>query len=97
MRKVTIATCAAFMADMAIGQSNTTVTVNEKETKLFLFGNLIAKKDRATGKISVTNAGYETPATKERLNGLPGVSINQADFVWYLNGKEWNGEWKEID
>lgn len=34
--------------------------------------------------------------TKERLNALQGVNIVQKNFVWYLNGKEWNGELTDI-
>jgi hypothetical protein len=26
------------------------------------------------------------------LNGLDGVSIQQKAGIWYLNGKEWEGE-----
>ena len=40
--------------------------------------------------------GWSSNTTKERLNGLTGVNIWQKDFVWYLNGEEWNGEWIRI-
>lgn len=58
---------------------------------LFLHGNKIA--EFRDGELWITNAGWSTNVTKERLNGLPGVSIYQSNFQWYLNGKEWNGEW----
>ena len=35
--------------------------------------------------------------TKERLNGLHGVSITQKNFIWYLNGKKWNGNLIKIN
>lgn len=36
--------------------------------------------------------GWATPPTKERLNALDGVSIQQKKGKWYLNGVEWSGE-----
>jgi len=41
----------------------------------------------------ITNAGWQSNTTKERLNGLSGVSIYQKNFQWFLNGKPWNGDW----
>ena len=40
----------------------------------------------------ITNCGYKTVTTKERLNGLPNVHIVQKNFQWFLNGEAWNGE-----
>ena len=61
---------------------------------LRLFGNLIAyHKD---GTIYISSAGYRTVTTKDRLNGLPGVNIQQKKGVWYLNGQPWGGNWKAI-
>jgi len=39
---------------------------------------------------SVDNA-VGSVTTKERLNGLPNVSIYQFNFKWFLNGEEWDG------
>ncbi len=75
--------------------SNTEVVVQDNgETKLFLFGNLIAVRNNGVTRIS--NAGWESNTTKERLNGLVGVHIQQKKGQWYLNGEEWNGSWVEI-
>lgn len=41
-------------------------------------------------------AGYATVTTKERLNALEGVGIQQKKGKWYLNGVEWNGEWIKV-
>lgn len=60
-----------------------------------LHGNLIARRG-ANGMIQVSNAGWFSNTTKERLNGIPGVSVCQRKGVWYLNGKEWNGEWVTV-
>ena len=48
------------------------------------------------GILSISNAGWESNTTKERLNGLPGVSIRQKNWSWFLNGEEWDGNWKRI-
>jgi hypothetical protein len=60
-----------------------------------LHGNLIAKID-ADGTLAITNAGWFTNTTKERLNGIPGVSICQKKGDWYLNGRKWDGGWITI-
>jgi hypothetical protein len=73
---------------------NTEVTVEDGVTKLFLFDNLIAKKEN--GVLKIRNAGWQSNTTKERLNALDGVSINQSKGVWYLNGIEWDGQETEI-
>ena len=75
--------------------NNTQVSTNNGVTKLYLFGNLIAVKESGVTRIS--NAGWDTKTTKERLNGLQGVSIQQKKGEWYLNGEKWNGRWKEIN
>ena len=75
--------------------SNTQVTTSNGVTKLYLFGNLIAVKESGVTRIS--NAGWDSNTTKERLNGLQGVSIQQKKGEWYLNGEKWNGNWKQIN
>ena len=46
--------------------------------------------------LSISNAGWQSNTTKERLNGLPNVGIYQKNWQWYLNGNEWNGEWTRV-
>ena len=60
------------------------------------FDKKIALAKKENGKVYITNAGWFSDTTKERLNGIQGVSIHQKDYVWYLNGKEWNGKLTEI-
>jgi hypothetical protein len=62
---------------------------------LFLFNNMIAEH-REDG-LYITNAGWFSKATKERLNGLPGVNIYQAKKKWHLNGQEWDGNWIKVN
>lgn len=63
---------------------------------LELHGHEIAAMDSKDHSLYITNAGWQTNTTKERLNGLPGVSIYQKKGKWYLNGNEWNGEWIQV-
>jgi hypothetical protein len=78
--------------------SNTRVVTENGVSKMYLFGNLIAilEHDRG-GVMRISDAGWDTNTTKERLNGLPNVRINQKNFEWYLNGEKWNGSWKYIN
>jgi hypothetical protein len=48
------------------------------------------------GNLWITDAGWRSNTTKERLNGLSGVSINVRRGVWFLNGREWNGAWTNV-
>lgn len=44
----------------------------------------------------ISDGGYQSSTTKDRLNALPNVHVVQRDYQWYLNGKKWDGEWTEI-
>jgi hypothetical protein len=91
MRQITEKITRAFnrRQSFKIGNSST------DGTNLFLFGNKIARW-RHDG-LWITNAGWKSNTTKERLNALSGVNISQIRGVWYLNGVEWNGTWINID
>lgn len=98
MRKITQQAVAAFEAARPFKSGNTQVDVLPNVTILSLFGNEIAYQYNDPDRtLSITNCRYSTKTTKERLNGLNNVSIIQSNFVWYLNGKEWNGELVDID
>lgn len=96
MRVTTQKAVEAFNNDAKLTLSNTAVLTDDKKTCMYLFGNLIAVKDKGTNSLKITNAGWMSNTTKERLNGFPNVSINQVKGVWYLNGKEWNGEMTKV-
>lgn len=97
MRKITQNSINAFLLGQEFDQSNTKVTVYNSVSKLYLFGNLIAIKNLKTGIISITNAGWTSNTTKERLNAIPNVNIIQKDYLWYLNGKFWDGKLIEVN
>ena len=63
--------------------------------KLLLHGNCIAEKNELGFFIS--NCGWHSVTTKDRLNGLPNVNIQQRDYVWYLNGMAWTGRKIQIE
>ena len=96
MRSITVEAVKHFNSASSFKKGNTEVKVLPNVTVLILFGNEIAYKyNDPQNTLSITTAGYKTKTTKERLNGLSNVSINQSKGIWYLNGVEWNG--KRID
>lgn len=94
MRKITEQSIKAFLNFEKFKKSNTEVRVNGKECTLLLHGNKIAKV--VNGELIITNSGWFSNTTKERLNGIPGVSIYQENWKWFLNGVRWDGNWIEI-
>ena len=90
MRKITEQIVRAFRN----GEAKTIGNSRTENGALYLFGNKIA--EYRDGALWITNAGWKSNTTKERLNGLPNVRIYQSRGEWYLNGIEWNGEWVEV-
>jgi hypothetical protein len=92
MKKITRDSVDAFMNARPFRKDNTEVTVLDNVTILKLFGNEIAYRYNDPERtLSITNAGWFSNTTKERLNGIPNVRIHQKNFNWYLNDKEWDG------
>lgn len=99
MREITQKMLTAFLGGKNFKGSNTEVKKSifdpSGETMdIYLFGNLIARKDD-TG-INICCCGWFSNTTKERLNALPGVHIHQKNWQWYLNGKKWGGQWVNL-
>lgn len=91
VRKITQNAINAFENGGKMSSGNMSV----HDGLMYLHGNLIAQyNDR--GRLEISNCGWFSPTTKERLNGLRGVSIEQKNFSWYLNGKLWDGSMIEI-
>lgn len=95
MRKVTQKAVQCFRNNVNFKQGNTKVERLGNETRLYLHNNLIAKRNPKG--LYITNAGWQSNTTKERLNALPNVSIHQKNWEWYLNGKKWNGKLTKVD
>lgn len=80
MRKISYESAMAFAHRSNYRKDNTEVTVNEHDrvTYMRLHGNVIASIVGA--HVRVTLAGYGTPTTRERVNGLLTVLANE--FNW---------------
>jgi len=79
-------------------RDNTEVVVLPNVTVLKLFGNEIAYRYNDPERtLSITNCGWKSNTTKDRLNAIEGVSINQSKKVWYLNGEAWDGSLIDIN
>ena len=97
MRQITSDSIKAFMNAKPFNRQNMSVEVLPNVTILKLHNNAIAYKYNDPEKtLSITNCGWFSRTTKERLNGLPNVNIYQENFEWFLNGKKWDGNLIDI-
>ena len=97
MRQITNDSINAFLNARKFNRQNMSVEVLPNVTILKLHGNSIAFKYNDPEKtLSITNCGWFSNTTKERLNALPNVNIYQKNFEWFLNDKKWNGELIDI-
>ena len=97
MKKITIKAVQAFEKGKRFSQSNTCVESffgggARPVQMLYLWGHPIAELDAKGRRLWVDACGWLSNTTKERLNGLQGVSIVQKNWQWYLNGKPWDGK-----
>lgn len=90
MRRITAEITRAFEGRYALKIDNSRTDGDS----LWLFGNRIAEWRR--DGLWISNAGWQSNTTKERLNGLSGVSISQRSGTWYLNDREWDGSWVNV-
>jgi hypothetical protein len=97
MRKITEKSIKAFMNAEQFKESNTEVEVLPNVTILRLFGNAIAYRyNDPNGTISVTTAGWNTPTTLNRLNGLPFVKVGKRKGQLYINDYPWDGSLVDV-
>jgi len=94
-RKITNESVDKFLSRETFKKSNMEVDQCYGRYRLKLHGNVIAVLDEFN-MLSVSNAGWASNTTKERLNGLPHVHVKQKNWNWFLNGVEWNGEWTRV-
>ena len=95
MRKITQEAVDKFLSKEPFKKSNMQVDEVNGIYRLKLHGNTIATIDELN-MLSVSNAGWASNTTRERLNGLPHVHVKQKNWNWFLNGVEWNGEWTRV-
>jgi len=104
MRKVTEQVCNAFLR----GQSASVGNTRTDGKAIYLHGNLIAEwldNPKETNirpcRVRLTDAGWQSATTKERLNGLMQLMgkpyrVFQRDYCWKVSGSihdiEWPGE-----
>jgi len=92
MRNITEQAIVAFYSANKFKVSNTQIIVKDNVTIMLLHGNEIAYRyNDPEHTVSIRDAGWASNTTKERLNGLNGVHIQQKKGQWYLNGEVWNG------
>lgn len=97
MKIVTQNAVACFRSGGNAKFNNTEVVTENGVSKMYLFGNLIATLEHNVGGVmKITNAGWKSNTTKERLNGLPNVNIRQVKGEWFLNGQSWNGQLVQV-
>lgn len=89
-RRITDQAVTAFYNGATLTRSNMFVTSKQ----MYLHGNMIAKIE--DGDLFITTCGWNTPTTKERLNGLSGVRVNTKAYQLYLNGSPWDGDWIKV-
>ena len=75
MRKITEQSVKAFLNREYFNKGN----MYADSTILQLHGNTIAKRTESD-EIEISFAGWNTPTTKERLNGLADLLFNQRPF-----------------
>jgi len=98
MKKITKQAVEAFLTSRPGSFGNTCVSVCSKTGPvLFLHGNAIARMQPGKPEtLEITTAGYNTPTTRNRLSGLPGMRVYVIMGRLYLNGYEWSGAWVRV-
>lgn len=100
MQKITQLMRDAFIDGTPFRRDNTEVRVTDYSVSIYLFGNKIASRRHGLGllfdvakpnELEISTCGWPTNTTKDRLNALPNVRINQLKGMWYLNGEKWDG------
>jgi hypothetical protein len=86
MRRITRIITEAFLARRPARIDNTYTDGNA----LYLHGNKIA--EWREGAVYITDAGWPTPTTFDRLRGL-GANVGTTKGRVMLNNARWNGDW----
>lgn len=98
MRQITMEAVYAFENARKFKKGNMSVEVLPNVTVLRMHGNAIAYLYNDPERtLTITNAGWFSNTTKERLNGLKGVRVIQHKWNWYLNGEQWDGNLVDVD
>ena len=68
------------------GESKKVGNTETDGTSVFLHGNEIVRRD-VSGLVFATLAGWNTPTTRERVNGITGMGFHQVNHQACLNGE----------
>jgi len=102
MRKITSQSVDAFGNGYRFNRGNTTVSgcgaTEIRKCYLMLHNNLIAKKEVQTNTLTISDCGWQTDTTKERLNGVLyrltfGWGLFQNRGEWFLTNDEETVQW----
>tara|TARA_R110000744_G_scaffold308118_1_gene416204 strand:+ start:579 stop:905 length:327 start_codon:yes stop_codon:yes gene_type:complete len=85
MRQVTEQIKKAFEMGRTLKIGNT----RTNGTSVFLHGNEIVKRD-PSGLVFATLAGWNTPTTRERVNGITDMGFHQVNFCACIDGEPIN-------
>jgi hypothetical protein len=85
MRKITSKAIAAFTNARNFRDGSTVVEAFNGGVYYILHGNVIARNIDGEG-LSINLCGWNTNTTRDRLNGIPGVSVSTRKGQAYLNG-----------
>ena len=84
--------------------NNTSVRWSDDQSfvEVLLHGHIIASINWNTRAMSLSDCGWQTTTTKSRLNALlsglvPGASIYQRDFTWYLTYHDKTVEFSDVE
>jgi hypothetical protein len=97
MKLITKIATECFLQGKTVLLNNTRVLKSGNKFLLELFGNVIAERIEGDDKFYISTCGWNSDTTKERLNALPNVHIQQKQGQWFLNGKHWDGHITEIN
>ena len=98
MRKITEEAVYAFNNSLPFKKANMEIEILPNVTIMKLHGNSIAYRYNDPKRtLSITNCGWQSNVTKERLNAIDGVNIYQRNYQWFLNDKEWDGNLIDIN
>jgi hypothetical protein len=86
MRTITSKAIAAFKSAKNFKSGATQVNQVIGGVELILHGNTIARNIDGEG-LSINLCGWNTPTTRDRLNGLPNVRVNTKQGQAFLNGQ----------
>lgn len=100
MRDVTAKIVGAWIGGKALKVGNT----RTDGKNIYLHGNLIARR-MTDGKVQVSNGGYGSLTTRERLNGIAAATLSNLRFaqkggkqvvVYGEQTLQWDGGWIEL-